>query len=136
MEGRGHSYYILALRLLDHMGFQWNQKRSGRWGGGHTLQPHSLGTGDKCPPSTHPKFPSFVWDWEGAHKCFILRDQTTEDLKSHHLQAWATLIAMSVPPWPPSLSAELWVIRYHLGNLGNIMYYCIYSQYHKTPNII
>ena len=62
---------------------------------------------DKCPP-THPKFPSFfVWDSEGAQKCFILRDQTTGDLKSHHLQARATLTALSVPPRPPFLSAEL-----------------------------
>ena len=70
------------------------------------------------PPPTHPKFSSFVWDWEGAQKCFILRDQTTGDLISHHLQAQVTLTALSVPAWPPFLSAELWVIRYHLGNLG------------------
>ena len=31
--------------------------------GVHTLQPHSLGTGVKCP---HPKFPSFILDWEGG----------------------------------------------------------------------
>ena len=37
---------------------------------------------------------------------------------------------MSVPPRPPFLSAELWGIRYHLGNLGIIMHYRIYSQYH------
>ena len=49
----------------------------------------------------------FVWDSEGAQKCFILRDQTTGDLKSHHLQARATLTALSVPPRPPFLSAEL-----------------------------
>ena len=30
--------------------------------------------------------------------------------------------AMSVPPRSPFLSAELWVIRYHLGNLGIIMH--------------
>ena len=30
---------------------------------------------------------SVVWEWEGAQKCFILRDKTTGDLKSHHLQA-------------------------------------------------
>ena len=48
----------------------------------------------------------FVWDSEGAQKCFILHDQTTGDLKSHHLQALATLTALSVPPRPPFLSAE------------------------------
>ena len=46
---------------------------------GHTLQPHSLGTGDKCPyPPQISEF--FVWDWEGAQKSFILLDQTTGDL--------------------------------------------------------
>ena len=101
------------------MRFAMEAKTNGRWGGGHHLQPHSLGTGDKCP---HPKFPSLVWDWEGAQKCFILHDQTTGDLKSHHLQARATLTAKSVPPRPPILPAELWVIRYHLGILGIIMH--------------
>ena len=86
---------------------------------------HSSPTGDKRLPPTHPKFLSLVLDWEGAKKCFILRDQTIGDLKSHHLQARATLTAMSVPPE----ASELWVIRYHLGYLGIIMHYRIYSQY-------
>ena len=76
---------------------------------------------------------SFVWDWEEVQKCFILRNQTTGDLKSHHLQARASLTAMTVPPRPLFLSAELWVIRNHL---GIIMHYPIYSQYHNTHNII
>ena len=68
----------------------------GEGGGAHTPAPR-----DKCP--THPpKFLSFVWDWEGAQKCFSLCDQTTGDLKSHHLQAWIT--QLSQPP-------NLWVIR-------------------------
>ena len=75
-------------------------------GGAHTPAQQSWDWG--CvPPLTHPKFPSFVWDWEGRKKCFILRNQTAGDLKSHHLQALATLTAMSVPPRPPFLSAEL-----------------------------
>ena len=71
-------------------------------GGGHTLQSHSLGTGDKCSlPSPHiSEF--FVWDSEGAQKCFILHDQTTWDLKSHHLQARVTHTELSVPPPPPT----------------------------------
>ena len=68
-------------------------------GGG--LQPQSLGIRDKCPPPTLPKFLSLVWDSEGAQKCFILHDQTTGDLKSHHLQAGAILTATSVLPMPP-----------------------------------
>ena len=59
----------------------------------------------------------------GGTNVFILWDQTTGHSKSHHLQARATFTAMSVPPF---LSAELWVIRYHL---GIIMHYRIYSQY-------
>ena len=67
-EGRGHSCYILALRLLDYMGFAMEAKPEWKMGVGHTLQPQSLGTGDRCPPPTNPKFTSFVWDWEGAQK--------------------------------------------------------------------
>ena len=99
--GGGHSYYLLALRLLDYMGFA--MEASTEWKmGGHTLKPHSLGTGDKCPPPPPPNTPQisdfFVWDYETAQKCFILGNQTTGDLKSHHLQAQVTLAALSVPP--------------------------------------
>ena len=45
--GRGHSYYLLALRLLDYMEFAIEATTEYKLGGGHTLQPHSLGTGDK-----------------------------------------------------------------------------------------
>ena len=112
-------------------------------GGGGTLQPHSLGTGDKCPPPTHPKFPSFVWNWECAQTCFILRDQTdyrrfkipsfTSQGHTHnHVHSQSCLCS----PRPLFLSAELWVISYHLGNLGIIIDYRMYSQYHNTRNII
>ena len=108
--GGGHSYYLLALRLLDYMGFAmeaWTEWKMGG-GGGHTLQPHNLGTGDKGPSPNIPQFSKFfVWDWEGAQKCFIHGDQTTGDLKSHHLQAQVTLTALCVPPRPHFLSAEL-----------------------------
>ena len=65
----------------------------GGGGGGTNSSPTALGLGISAPPpNTHPKFPSFfVWDWEGAQKCFILRDQTTGNLKSHHLPARVTL---------------------------------------------
>ena len=46
--GGGHSYYLFALPLLDYMRFA--MEASTEWkiggGGGHILQPHSLGTGD------------------------------------------------------------------------------------------
>ena len=113
-EGRGHSYCILALRLLDYMGFAMEAKTEWKIGRVTHSSPTALGyVGISAtppptpPPPTHaPKFPSVVWDWEGAQKCFILRDQTTGDLKSHHLQARVTLTAMSVPPRPPFISAE------------------------------
>ena len=38
-----------------------------------------------------PKISEFCLGLGGAQKCFILRDQTKGDLKSHHLQARVTL---------------------------------------------
>ena len=49
----------------------FRHKKYGRW------------TFQHPPTHTHtqpPNFSSFVWDWEGAQKCFILRNQTTGDL--------------------------------------------------------
>ena len=116
---------LLALRLLDYMGATTEWKM----GGGHTLQPHSLGTGNKCP--NHPNF-------KGAQKCFIFHDKTTGDLKSHHLQALVTLAALSVSPRPPFLSAELWIIRFYLGNLGREQpILCVFPiMHHHTHNIM
>ena len=72
------SYATMTTRL--HGICNGCKNRMEDWGGGG-------GTGDKSPHTTHLKFQSFVWDWEGPQKCFILSDQTTGDLKSHHLQA-------------------------------------------------
>ena len=76
-------------------------------GGGTHSSPTALGLGTSAPPQHTQNFRFFVLDWEGPQKCFILRDQTTGDLKSHHLQAWVTLTALSVPPRPHFLSADL-----------------------------
>ena len=97
--------------------------------GGHTLQPHSLGTGYKCTPPPQKKnnkkkttnFRVFCLGLGGAQKYFILRDQTTGDLKSNHLQALVTLTALSVPHGH---------IFFHISNLSQL---CI-SVY--THNII
>ena len=73
--GGGHSYYLLALRLLDYMGFA--MEKSTAWkmeGGGHTLQFHSIGTGDKCPPpppKTHPNFLSVLFGAGRGHKSVL-----------------------------------------------------------------
>ena len=92
--------------------------------------PTALGLGISAPPPPQKKKKKkkqqqqqqqkkvsefFVWDWEGTQKCFILRDQTTGDLKSHHLQARVTLTALSMPPQPHFLSAELLC---HISNLS------------------
>ena len=68
--------------------------------GEHTLRPQSLGTWDKC-PQPRTQIAEFDLGLGGGTKMFFLRDQTTGDLKSHHLQARATLTAMSLPPRPP-----------------------------------
>ena len=47
-RGEGHSYYLLAMRL-DYMGFAMEATTEWSGGRGHTLQPHSHGTGDKRP---------------------------------------------------------------------------------------
>ena len=61
-------------------------------GGGRHFSSTALGLGISAPPPNTPQFSEFfVWG------CFILRDQTTGDLKSHHLQARVTLTALSVP---------------------------------------
>ena len=118
LVGEGaHSYYLLALRLLDYFGF-CNGSVVGMedvGGGGTHSSSTSLGLGISAPPPQHtPIFRVFVWGWEGAQKCFILGDQTTGDLKSHRLQARVTLTALSVPPGPHFLSAEL---QCHISNL-------------------
>ena len=94
------------------------------WGGGGCTHssPTALGLGISAPPQHTPNFCFFVLDWEGAQKCFILRDQTTGDLKSHHLQARVTLTALSVPPWPHFLSADLLCHISYLSQLCIIVY--------------
>ena len=55
-------------------------------GGGTHSSPTALGLGISAP--THPsQITEFCLVLGGAKKCFILRDQTTGDLKSHHLQS-------------------------------------------------
>ena len=91
-------------------------------GGGTHSSPTALGLGISAPPPSPHISEFFVWDWEGAQKCFILHDQTTGDLKSHNLQARVTLTDLSVPPRTPFLS---WVIRYHKSNPHNYALLCI-----------
>ena len=62
--------------------------------GGGSTHATALGLGNKV---THPKFLSFVWDWEGKQHCFSSPTRLQEILKSHHLQARVTLAALCVP---------------------------------------
>ena len=63
---------------------------------GHLSYRPALGQGVIPPPCFRVLFGK-------VQQCSILRDQTTGNLKSHHLQAGVT--ALSVPPPPPFLSA-------------------------------
>ena len=92
---------LLLISFATRLHGICNGSNNGMEDGGwreHTC--HSLGTGDKC---THPKFPSFVWDWEGKQQCFSSPTRLQEILKSHHLKARVTLTALCVPiPTPTS----------------------------------
>ena len=97
------------------MGFAMEASTEWQMEGAHTPVPQPWGWG-KCPHPNTPQFSEFfVWGWEGAQKCFILGDQTTGDLKTHHLQARVTLTALSVPSGPHFLSTEL---QCHISNLS------------------
>ena len=78
----------------------------GGGGGGHTLQLHSLGTGDKCPPHPQSQISKFGLGLGGDTKGLFPPRPDYRRFNSHHLQARATLTAMSVPPQPPFLSTE------------------------------
>ena len=84
-------------------------------GGAHTPAPQPW---DKCP---HPPQISefFVWDWEGAQKCFILRDQTTGDLT--FTSPGHTHSPVCAPATSFSFSrVVMWVICYYIGNLSQL----------------
>ena len=78
---RGHSYYLLALRLLDYMGFcdlQWKHRRNGRWrgGGGTHSSSTALGLGISAPPPPPqhtPNFRVFCLGLGGGTKVFCPR---------------------------------------------------------------
>ena len=90
-------------------------------GGGTHSSPAASGLGISAPANT-PQFSEFCLGLGGGTKVFYPRRPDSGDFKSHHLQARVTLTALSMPPGPHFLSAEL---QYHIS-----MYYRIYSQYH------
>ena len=92
--GRGEGAQLLPSRP-DYMGFamqatiEW--KRGHTWDILATIQSNSLAAGDNSPP------PCFRVLFGRVQQCSILRDQTTGDLKSHHLQGHSSVCA---PPPP------------------------------------
>ena len=96
-----HNYYSLALRLLDYMGFATEASTECKMGV-HTPAPQPWDWGEVPPPT--PNLRVFVWDWEGAKECYILRDQTTRDLT---FTSPGHTHSPVCAPRPPFLSAEL-----------------------------
>ena len=69
MEGRGHSYYILSLRLLDYMGLEIEAKTEWKMVGGTYSSPTALGLVISDP--THPsQFFEFCLGLGGGTKVF------------------------------------------------------------------
>ena len=78
MEGGAQPLLISFVTARLHGIHNGSNSRMEDGGGGcHTLQPNSLGTGDKSPPP--PPIPEFCLGLGGGTKVFILHDQTTED---------------------------------------------------------
>ena len=93
-------------------------------GGAHS-SPRALGLGISAP---HPPQISefFVWDWEGAQKCFILRDQTTGELT--FTSPGQTHSPVCAPTASFSFSrVVMWVICYHINNLS-LLCITVYSR--------
>ena len=67
---RGHSYYLLALRLLDYMRFAMESSTEWKMGGTHS-SPTALGLGISAPPPPHPKFPSLLFGTRRGHKSVL-----------------------------------------------------------------
>ena len=99
---------LLLISFATRLHGICNGSNNGMEDGGREHTCCSLGTGDKC---THPKFPSFVWDWEGKQQCFSSPTRLQEILKSHHLQARVTLAALCVPTPTPTSTFFSAVIR-------------------------
>ena len=99
---------LLLISFATRLHGNCNGSNNAMEDGGREHTCHSLGTGDKC---THPKFPNFVWDWEGKQQCFSSPTRLQEILKSHHLQARVTLAALCVPTPTPTSTFFSAVIR-------------------------
>ena len=117
MEGGGGAQLLLISFATTRLHGICNRSINRIEDGGHTLQPHSLGTGNKCPPHPPQISEFFVWDWEGAQKCFFLRDQTTGDLT--FTSRGYTHSPVCAPKASFSFSrVVMWVICYHINNFS------------------
>ena len=97
----GAQILLIALRLLDYMGFAMEASTEWKMEGGHTLQFHSLGTGDKCPPPQHTQFSEFFClRLGGGTKVFYPRRPDYGRFKIPSFTSPGPLTALSVPPGP------------------------------------
>ena len=94
------------------MGFATEASTEWKMGGGHSLQPHSLGTWDKCPyPHTHPKFrPDY-------------RRSNIYKPGSHSQPCLCPTASFSFT------RVVMWVICCHISNLSQLGI-TVYSRYH------
>ena len=93
-------------------------------GGGHTLQPHSLGTGNKCPPST-PNVRVFCLGLGGGTKVFY---PPRPDYRRFNIYKPGSHSQPCLCPTASfSFSRVMWVICYHINNLS-LLCITVYSR--------
>ena len=110
----------------------------GGGGGGYTLRPHSFETWDKClpppppPPHTHTRtqISEFDLGLGGGTKVFYPQRPDYRRFKIPSFTSPGHTHSHVCAP-TATFSFCRKVIRYQLGNLGIIIKYHIYSQYHK-----
>ena len=175
----GHSYYIIALRLLDYMGLAMEAKTEWKMRGGGTLSsPTALGLGISAP--THPsqisefclglgvgkkvfypprpdyrrfKIPSFTsLSHTHSHVCAPTATFSFCRIVGNPLSScrgefnnasafkrslyWCQALHITNKDRYQSTSARRALALLNSPHIGIIMHYRIYSQYHKTHNII
>ena len=117
---------LLDLPLLDYMGFA--MEATMKWkmgdGGGTHPSPTALGLGISAPHL--PKISKFCLGLGGGTKMFYppRQDYRRFKIPSFTSQGHSPVCG----PMATLFLAELWVIHYHLGNLGHIMCFPNYAS--------
>ena len=80
-RGRGVQLLLISFATTRLHGI-CNGSINGMEDGGHTLQPHSLGTGDMCPPPPHPPKISefFLFGTGRGHKSVLFSATRLEEI--------------------------------------------------------